>query len=54
MNALGELLNTKRNGHRYVIQYFRLKGRSPTIIKAELDFTLRESAILGGRVQTSC
>ena len=31
-------------GHRYVIQYFHLKGLSPTIIKAELDSTLGESA----------
>ncbi|KYN37246.1 Histone-lysine N-methyltransferase SETMAR [Trachymyrmex septentrionalis] len=31
-------------GHRYVIQYFHLKGLSPTNIKAELDSTLEESA----------
>jgi histone-lysine N-methyltransferase SETMAR len=31
-------------GHRYVIQYFHLKGLSPTNIKAELDSTLGESA----------
>ena len=31
-------------GNRYVIQYFHLKGLSPTSIKAELDSTLRESA----------
>ncbi|KYN30359.1 hypothetical protein ALC56_15335 [Trachymyrmex septentrionalis] len=33
----------KKIGHRYVIQYFYLKGLSPTNIKAELDSTL-ESA----------
>ena len=32
--------------YRYVIQYFYLKGLSPTNIKAELDFTLGESAPL--------
>ena len=31
-------------GHRYMIQYFYLKGLSPTNIKAELDSTLGESA----------
>ncbi|KAJ3662521.1 hypothetical protein Zmor_006866 [Zophobas morio] len=31
-------------GHRYVIQYFYLKGLSPTNIKAELDSTLGGSA----------
>ena len=31
-------------GHRYVIQYFHLKGLSPANIKAELDYTLGESA----------
>ncbi|KYN38519.1 hypothetical protein ALC56_07096 [Trachymyrmex septentrionalis] len=31
-------------GHRYVIQYFHLKGLSPTNIKTELDSTLEESA----------
>ena len=31
-------------GHRYVIQYLHLKGLSPTNIKAELDYTLEESA----------
>ncbi|KYN39707.1 hypothetical protein ALC56_05910 [Trachymyrmex septentrionalis] len=30
-------------GHRYVIQYFHLKGLSLTNIKAELDSTLEES-----------
>jgi len=30
-------------GHRYVIQYFHLKGLTPTNIKAELDSTLGES-----------
>ena len=31
-------------GYHYVIQYFHLKGLSPTNIKAELDYTLAESA----------
>ena len=31
--------------HRYVIQYFNLKGLSPTNIKAKLDSTLGESAL---------
>ena len=31
-------------GHRYVIQYFHLKGLTPTNIKTELDSTLGESA----------
>ena len=31
-------------GHRYVIQYFNLKGLSATNIRAELDSTLEESA----------
>ncbi|KYN39316.1 Histone-lysine N-methyltransferase SETMAR [Trachymyrmex septentrionalis] len=31
-------------GHRYVIQYFHLKGLSPINIKAKLDSTLEESA----------
>ncbi|EFN86447.1 hypothetical protein EAI_15981, partial [Harpegnathos saltator] len=31
-------------GHRYVIQYFHLKGLSPTNIKAELDSILGEFA----------
>ena len=31
-------------GHPYVIQYFYLKGLSPTNVKAELDSTLEESA----------
>ncbi|XP_055390540.1 uncharacterized protein LOC129619324 [Condylostylus longicornis] len=31
-------------GHRYVIQYFYLKGLSPAGIKSELDSTLGESA----------
>lgn len=44
MNALGEFVNMEKIGHRYVIQYFHLKGLSPTNIKAELDSTLGESA----------
>ena len=33
-------------GHRYVIQYFNVKGLSPTNIKAELDSTLGDSVPL--------
>lgn len=33
-------------GHRYVIQYFYLKGLSPTNRKAELNSTLEKSASL--------
>ena len=43
MNALSEFVNMEKIGHRYVIQYFHLKGLSPTNIKAELDSTLGES-----------
>ena len=45
MNALSEFVNMEKIGHRYVIQYFHLKGLSPTNIKAELDSTLGESAL---------
>ncbi|XP_017478430.1 PREDICTED: histone-lysine N-methyltransferase SETMAR-like [Rhagoletis zephyria] len=31
-------------GHRYVIQYFYLKGLRPSNIKAEIDYTLGGSA----------
>ena len=44
MNALSVFVNMEKIGHRYVIQYFHLKGLSPTNIKAELDSTLGESA----------
>ena len=44
MNALSEFVNMEKIGHRYMIQYFHLKGLSPTNIKAELDSTLGESA----------
>lgn len=44
MNALSEFVNMEKISHRYVIQYFHLKGLSPTNIKAELDSTLGESA----------
>ena len=44
VNALTEFLNKDKIGHRYVIQYFHLKGLSPTNIKAELNSTLGESA----------
>ena len=56
MNALSKFVNMEKIGHRYVIQYFQLKGLSPTNIKAKLDFLLEESApsfttmLLGGRV----
>ena len=45
VNALSEFVNMEKIGHGYLIQYFYLKGLSPTNIKAELDFTLRESAL---------
>ncbi|XP_023237730.1 histone-lysine N-methyltransferase SETMAR-like [Centruroides sculpturatus] len=44
MNNLSEFVNMEKIRHRYVIQYFHLKGFSPTNIKAELDSTLGESA----------
>ena len=44
MNALSEFVNMKKISHRYMIQYFRFKGLSPTNIKAELDSTLGKSA----------
>ena len=44
MNALSEFVNIEKIGHRYVIQYFHLKGLNPTNIKVETDFTLGESA----------
>jgi hypothetical protein len=44
VNALGEFVNMEKIGHRYVIQYFHLKGLSPTNIKAELDSAVGESA----------
>ena len=44
MNALSKLVDMKKIGHRYVIQYFHLKGLCPTNIKAQLDSTLGESA----------
>ena len=44
MNALSDFGNRGNIDHRYVIQYFYLKGLSPTNIKAELDSTLGESA----------
>ena len=37
MNAFNEFVNMETIGYRYVIQYFHLKGLSPTNIKAELD-----------------
>ena len=44
MNALSEFVNMEQIGHCYVIQYFHLKGLSPSNIKAKLGFTLGESA----------
>ena len=44
VDDLGEFAKMEKIGHRYVIQYFHLKGLSPTNIKAELDSTLEESA----------
>lgn len=44
MNVLSEFVKMEKIGHRYVIQYFYLKGLSPTNIKDELDSTLGESA----------
>ena len=44
LNAFSEFVNMERNGHRYVIQYFHLKGLSSTNIKAEPDSTMGESA----------
>lgn len=37
-------MKMEKIGHRYVIQYFHLKGLNPTKIKTELDGTLGESA----------
>ena len=44
MNAFSEFVNMEKTGLRYVIQYFHLKGVSPTNMEAELDSTLGESA----------
>ncbi|KAK2579087.1 hypothetical protein KPH14_010936 [Odynerus spinipes] len=44
VNAFSEFVKIEKIGYRYVIQYFNLKGLSPTNIKAELDSTLGESA----------
>ena len=46
VNALNEFVNMEKIGHRYVIQYFHLKGLSPTNIKAELDSSLEEPTLL--------
>ena len=43
MDDLSEFAKIEKIGHRYVIQYFHLKGLSPTNIKAELD-SLKKSA----------
>ena len=44
VDAVNKFSDMEKIGHRYVIQYFHLKGFSPTGIKAELDSTLGESA----------
>ena len=44
MNALSEFVDIEKVGHRYVVQYFHLKGLISTNIKAALDSTLGESA----------
>ncbi|XP_023214135.1 endothelin-converting enzyme 2-like [Centruroides sculpturatus] len=44
VNNLSEFVNMEKVCHRYMIQYFHLKGFSPTNIKTELDSTLGESA----------
>ena len=46
MNALSEFVNMDKIDNRYVIQYFHLKGLSPTNIKTELESTLGQSAVL--------
>ena len=46
MSALSKFINMEKIGHRYVIQYFHLKGLRPNNIKVELDSTLEESASL--------
>lgn len=58
MNALREFANIELISHRCVIQFFQLKGLSPSNIKAELDSILGQSAlkvcnskILAGRVK---
>ena len=43
MDARSEFVNMEKIGHRYVIQYFHLKGFNPNI-KDELDYTFGESA----------
>ena len=57
MNALSAFVNMEKIDHGYVIQYFHLKGLSPTNMKAELDSTLwgvysfvYNNKVLGGRV----
>ena len=37
-------MKMEKISHRYVIQYFHLKGLSPSNIKAKLDSTLGEYA----------
>ncbi|XP_017481945.1 PREDICTED: putative uncharacterized protein FLJ37770 [Rhagoletis zephyria] len=44
VNVFSEFVNMEKIGHRYVIQYFYLKGLSPSNIKAEIDSTLGGSA----------
>ena len=44
MEAHSEFVDMKKIGHRYVIQYFYLKGLNSNNIKAKLDSILGESA----------
>ena len=37
VNALSEFVNTEKTTHRYVTQYFHLKGQNESNIKPELD-----------------
>ena len=54
MNASSEFVNMEKIAHRYVIQYFHLKGLSTANIKAELDSTVcsfvHNNKVLDGRV----
>ena len=43
VNNVIDFVKMDKIGHHYFIQYFHLKGRSPTNIKAELDSTLGKS-----------
>ncbi|XP_036347344.1 histone-lysine N-methyltransferase SETMAR-like [Rhagoletis pomonella] len=45
VNVFSEFVKMEKIGHRYVIQYFYLKGLSLSNIKAEIDYTLGGSAL---------